>query len=51
MFRRGAVELPVTLIQSVSDTVVLSVDVEKLREVHRPPIAEAAPEGAASGLT
>ena len=44
LFHRGTVELPVSFIQSVSDTVVLSVDVEKLREVHRPPTTVAAPE-------
>jgi sporulation protein YlmC with PRC-barrel domain len=37
VFHRGTIELPVGFIQSVSDTVVLSVDVEKLREVHRSP--------------
>ena len=36
IFRHGTVELPVALIQSVSDAVVLTVDVDKLREVHRP---------------
>ena len=44
LFRRGTIELPVSFIQSVSDTVVLSVDVEKLREAHRPPTTVAAPE-------
>ena len=43
MFHRGSIELPVSFIQSVSDAVVLSIDVDKLREVHRPPEADAAP--------
>ena len=51
MFRRGSIELPVNLIQSVSDTVVLSVDVEKLREVHRPSTAVPTPDAAAAELT
>lgn len=34
---RGSIELPVSFIQSVGDAVVLSVDVEKLREAHRSP--------------
>jgi len=41
MFHRCSIELPVTFIQSVSDAVVLSIDVEKLREVHRPATATA----------
>jgi sporulation protein YlmC with PRC-barrel domain len=41
LFRRGTVEVPVSFIQSVSDAVVLSVDVEELREVQRAPVAEA----------
>jgi sporulation protein YlmC with PRC-barrel domain len=41
MFHRGSIELPVGFIQSVGDAVVLSIDVEKLREVHRPALAEA----------
>src|ERR1043166_8113989 len=41
LFRRGTIELPVSFIQSVSDTVVLSVDVEKLREAHSPQIGRA----------
>ena len=44
VFRRGTIELPVSFIQSVSDTVVLSVDVEKLREAHRSPTTVVAPE-------
>jgi sporulation protein YlmC with PRC-barrel domain len=42
LFHRGTIELPVNFIQSVSDTVVLSVDVDQLREAHRAP-ATAAP--------
>jgi sporulation protein YlmC with PRC-barrel domain len=45
LFHRGSIELPVTFIQSVSDAVVLSIDVEKLSEVHRP--ATAAPQPSA----
>jgi sporulation protein YlmC with PRC-barrel domain len=37
LLHRGTIELPVSFIQSVGDAVVLSIDVEKLREVHRPP--------------
>jgi sporulation protein YlmC with PRC-barrel domain len=37
LFHRGTIELPVSFIQSVGDAVVLSIDVEKLREVHRSP--------------
>ena len=44
MFHRGSIELPVGFIQSVSDAVVLSIDVEKLREVHRPAPAPAEAE-------
>lgn len=47
MFHRGSIELPVAFIQSVSDAVVLSIDVEKLREVHRPAEAEAMPQPSA----
>lgn len=36
IFHRGSLELPVTFIQSVGDAVVLTVDVEGLREAHRP---------------
>lgn len=43
LFRRGTIELPVSFIQSVSDAVVLSVDVEKLREAHRLPTTAAVP--------
>lgn len=40
MFHRGTIELPVSFVQSVSDAVVLTVDVEQLREAHRAPGAE-----------
>lgn len=33
MFRAGTVEIPIRLVQSVSDAVVLSVGVDELREV------------------
>lgn len=35
VFHRGTVEVPVSFIQSVSDTIVLSVGVDQLREAHR----------------
>jgi len=35
MFHRGLVKLPVRLIQSVGDAVVLAVAVDALREAHR----------------
>jgi len=44
IFRRATIELPVALIQSVSDAVVLTVDVEHLRETHRPTASESAPQ-------
>lgn len=47
VFHRGTIELPVSFVQSVGDAVVLSVDVEKLREVHRAPDTEAAAQVAA----
>lgn len=37
LLHRGTIELPVSFIQSVGDAVVLSIDVEKLREAHRSP--------------
>jgi sporulation protein YlmC with PRC-barrel domain len=47
LLHRGAIELPVSFIQSVGDAVVLSLDVEKLREVHRAPEPDVAlPPGA-----
>jgi sporulation protein YlmC with PRC-barrel domain len=42
VFHRGTIELPVSFIQSVGDAVVLTVDVEKLREAHRTPATEPA---------
>jgi len=42
LLHRGTIELPVSLIQSVGDAVVLSVEVEKLREAHRSPEADVA---------
>jgi sporulation protein YlmC with PRC-barrel domain len=48
LLHRGSIELPVSFIQSVGDAVVLSIDVEQLREVHRPPEPEAAPAPAAT---
>lgn len=44
MFHRGSIELPIAFIQSVGDAVVLTVDVDKLREVHRVPDGEPAVE-------
>jgi sporulation protein YlmC with PRC-barrel domain len=41
LLHRGTIELPVSFIQSVGDAVVLSVDVEKLREAHRSPERDA----------
>lgn len=37
LLHRGTIELPVSFVQSVGDAVVLSIDVAKLREAHRPP--------------
>jgi sporulation protein YlmC with PRC-barrel domain len=47
MFHRATIELPVAFIQSVSDAVVLTVDVEHLREAHRATASEPAPPLAA----
>lgn len=44
MFHRGTIELPVSFVQSVSDTVLLTVNVEQLREARRPPATDAAPQ-------
>jgi len=44
MFHRGTIELPVSFVQSVSDTVVLTINVEQLREARRPPATDAAPQ-------
>lgn len=35
IFHPGVIELPVSLIQSVGDAVVLTIEVEQLREAHR----------------
>jgi sporulation protein YlmC with PRC-barrel domain len=43
MFHRGLIEVPVRLVQSVGDAVVLSVAVDALREVHRTDAGEAPP--------
>jgi sporulation protein YlmC with PRC-barrel domain len=43
IFHRGTIELPVSFVQSVGDAVVLSVDVDQLREAHRSPATDAAP--------
>jgi len=43
VFHRGLIELPVQLIQSVGDAVVLGVAVDALREAHRATTAEATP--------
>jgi len=42
LLHRGTIELPVSFIQGVADAIVLSVDVEKLREAHRAPEPEPA---------
>jgi sporulation protein YlmC with PRC-barrel domain len=41
LFHRGSIELPVRLIQSVGDAVVLGVAVDALREAHRASTADA----------
>ena len=51
VFHPGTIELPVSLIQSVGDAVVLSVDVEKLREAHRPPAMDPAAQVVAGDQT
>ena len=43
LLHRGAIELPVSFIQSVGDAVVLSIAVDQLREVHRSPERDEAP--------
>jgi sporulation protein YlmC with PRC-barrel domain len=43
VFHRGLIELPVQLIQSVGDAVVLAVAVDALREAHRTATGDAAP--------
>ncbi len=44
IFHRGTLELPATFIQSVSDAIVLSLGVDQLREAHRPPASDVAPQ-------
>ena len=44
LLHRGTIELPVSFVQSVGDAVVLTVDVQQLREAHRPPATEEAPQ-------
>ena len=43
VFHRGLIELPVALVQSVGDAVVLAVAVDALREARRTPTSDAAP--------
>ena len=43
VFHRGLIELPVQLIQSVGDAVVLTVGVDALRESRRAATGDAAP--------
>jgi sporulation protein YlmC with PRC-barrel domain len=43
MFHRGLIELPVQLVQSVGDAVVLTIAVDALREAHRTETVDAAP--------
>jgi sporulation protein YlmC with PRC-barrel domain len=43
MFHRGLIELPVQLVQSVGDAVVLTIAVDALREAHRSTTSDAAP--------
>ena len=45
MFHPGKLELPVSFVQSVSDTVVLTLAVEQLRDARRAPAEAAAPMG------
>jgi sporulation protein YlmC with PRC-barrel domain len=44
MFHRGSIEVPVALIQSIGDTVVLGVGVDDLREGRRTTTQDATPE-------
>jgi sporulation protein YlmC with PRC-barrel domain len=44
LFRNGTIELPVSFIQSVGDAVVLALDVDALREAHRAPATDGAPQ-------
>ena len=43
MFHRGLIELPVQLVQSVGDAVVLTIAVDALREAHRTTTSDTAP--------
>lgn len=43
MFHRGLIEIPVRLIQSIGDAVVLNVAVDALREAHRDASTTATP--------
>jgi sporulation protein YlmC with PRC-barrel domain len=43
VFHRGLIELPVRLVQSVGDAVVLAVTVDALREAHRTATDDVAP--------
>jgi sporulation protein YlmC with PRC-barrel domain len=42
MFRRGSIEIPTALIQSIGDTVVLGIAVDDLREARRTTTQDAA---------
>lgn len=44
ILHRGTIEVPVTFVQSVGDAVVLTVDVDQLREAHRLPPTNAEPQ-------
>ena len=44
IFHRGTIELPVSFVQSVSDAVLLTVDVKQLREAQRSPATDTAPQ-------
>lgn len=43
MFHRGVIDVPVRLVQSVGDTVVLGAGVDALREARQAPESDAAP--------
>jgi len=44
IFHRGTIELPVSFVQSVSDTVVLTIAVEQLREARRSEATDVVPQ-------
>jgi sporulation protein YlmC with PRC-barrel domain len=44
VFHRGTIELPIRFVQSVSDTLVLNVDVDQLRTARSTPPAERSPQ-------